>query len=855
MNNTPHSNFVFDIADIDARDTSRFGGKATGLARMASAGIPIPPAFVISTDAYKAYRDRNSEVLSELMSDVSRALIRLEAATGKNFNGSGLPLLVSVRSGAKISMPGMMDTVLNLGLSASTAYSLANTIGNAAFAVDTWMRFWKMFAEIVLHADVDDLLADTEAAKARAELDGTLEAFEALEREVVSVLKTQGIEASTDPRIQIEQAIVAVFESWESRRAKSYRDHHGIPHELGTAVTVQSMVFGNMDSQSGSGVAFTRNPNTGANKLYGEYLTGCQGEDLVSGVTTPVDLADPKGLPPALLKQLTVYGHTLEKLYRDAVDIEFTVESSRLYLLQVRPAKRTAQAAVQIAVDMASDKFLAPKDALKLVTVEQIKRLLRPTFDNDAVEKAKDLAVGVGSSPGHASGKAVLDSDRAADLAAAGEPVILLRPTTSPQDIRGMLAGQGIITAAGGALSHAAVVSRALDKPCVVGCETISVDLDARTFTINGVTYDEGTTLSVDGTTGKIYLGAIPFQAVGSSQGALGKLLSLADAETNSKFWIAPHSDAEAREVARQNPNGLGVIALTDLLISSGSIENLIDAINELSRGDKGKAIQDRLAHIAYVACHKLILENRATRIDIRLPNVSSPRAQKLINSWAGLAPKLFLPLGEPLLYQSLAQGIADAAKDIGHSGVTVLVGGITDPLELEKFRNELSVHSNVDVGAVVQNMAALQTASQMLTANSILWLDLPEIVRTFHGYPDALLFADDVFDSYTADGYLATNPKVALTPSLYSAISQLLLMSHGREMKRLAVDFGASASPQLIGQLYDAGYRNFGVPAGQYAATRLMLAQRNRKEKSGEEKKRTNSNAPTQSVESNPVA
>src|SRR5258708_25043686 len=367
-------------------------------------------------------------------------------------------------------MPGMMDTVLNLGWQSRSALALSQMAGSAHFALDTWLRFWKMFVEIVLMGGSEHLLDGVAEERSAAESDPSLGSFDVLEAAIVSALKAQGIDASTEPYEQLEQAIMAVFESWGSRRAKSYREHQSISHDLGTAVTIQAMVFGNLDAQSGSGVAFTRNPNTGVHQLYGEYLVGRQGEDLVSGATSPVDLADPKSMSVPLREQLVSHGQILERIYRDAVDIEFTVEKSKLYLLQVRPAKRTAPASVKMAMDMVVEGFLPAKEALKLVSAEQVKRLLRPAFDPDALAAAEELASGVGSSPGHAFGVAVLDSDRAADLAATGERVLLLRPTTSPQDIRGMLSGQGIVTAKGGALSHAAVVSRALDKPCVVGC-------------------------------------------------------------------------------------------------------------------------------------------------------------------------------------------------------------------------------------------------------------------------------------------------------------------------------------------------------------------------------------------------
>jgi phosphoenolpyruvate synthase/pyruvate phosphate dikinase len=335
-----------------------------------------------------------------------------------------------------------------------------------------------------------------------------------LERLILAHVDEHNERVSADPMEQLELAIAAIFRSWDSPRAKAYRQHHGIPDDLGTAVTVESMAFGNADENSGSGVAFTRNPNDGTKALYGEYLVGRQGEDLVAGTHSPVDLTDPKAMDAGLRASLIVIGDRLEGLYRDAVDMEFTVESGRLYMLQVRPAKRTAVAAVRVAADLVAEGLIDVREAVSRINADQIRKLSRPAFDETALAEARLLVQGLGSSPGHAHGRAMLDSDRAAEAAAKGEPVILMRPTTSPKDIRGMLSAGGVVAATGGALSHAAVVSRALDKPCVVGCESIDIDLARRIFTIGGELFYEGDEISVDGGAGRIYSGAVKLRAV-----------------------------------------------------------------------------------------------------------------------------------------------------------------------------------------------------------------------------------------------------------------------------------------------------------------------------------------------------
>jgi pyruvate,orthophosphate dikinase len=501
---------VHHLADLDPSDTTLLGGKGAGLGRMHRRGLPVPPAFVVDTDACRVHRQTTA--LPDGLTDAVRAAIaRLESLTGKGFaGGDGLPLLVSVRSGAKVSMPGMMDTILNLGLDRDSVLRLAAATGDAAFAVDTWVRFWKLFAEIVLDVDGETLAGSVEAQRAAAVRDLTAATAGALEDAIVAALTEAGAEVSTDPHEQLTAALRAVFASWDSRRAVAYRKHHGIDDDLGTAVVVQAMVFGNLPGRSGSGVAFTRCPKTGVNALFGEFLAGGQGEEVVAGTATPVNLAEPNPRWAAIIDELEAHGRTLEQEYRDALDIEFTVEDGTLYLLQVRAAKRTAAAAVRTALDLVDEGLVDPPTALRRLTAEQVNTLLAPAFMPDALAAATPLVTGIGASPGHAVGVAVLDSDRAAARAAAGEDVILVRPTTSPQDLPGMLAAKAVVTARGGATSHAAVVSRSLDKPCVCGCADLQVDPAAGVFLVEGVKYEEGMQLSVDGATGRVYAAHLP---------------------------------------------------------------------------------------------------------------------------------------------------------------------------------------------------------------------------------------------------------------------------------------------------------------------------------------------------------
>ncbi|MBB3180966.1 pyruvate, phosphate dikinase [Variovorax sp. Sphag1AA] len=817
--------FVRPVADIDPDDTARYGGKATGLARMAAAGIPVPPAFVIGTDGYQAFRDEGG-LPEALRAQAMDAIGLLERATGRRFGmgAEASPLLVSVRSGAQISMPGMMDTVLNLGITARGAQRLGHDSGNPAFALDTWLRFWRMFCDIVLDLD-GDAIAETLAPELQAVREqGDDAAWQGLERAVLEAVRAEGVEdVQADPHWQLQRAIGAVFESWDSRRARAYRAHHKIDDALGTAVTVQAMVFGNFDARSGSGVAFTRNPNTGARELYGEFLLGRQGEDLVSGSATPVSITEPGAMREAHREELQAHGQRLEKLYRDAVDIEFTVEGDQLYFLQVRPAKRTAQAAVVTAVELVDDRIISPSEALRKVSVEQLKKLLRPSFESAALQAAPILVEGIGASPGHAWGVAVLDADRASERAATGERVVLLRPTTSPQDIRGMLASDAIVTARGGALSHAAVVSRALDVPCVVGCEGIEIDPAAGRFTIGGQVFEEGMALSVDGATGRIYAGHLPIEGGADAGEHIDRLLDWADDVSEANFWTADVGPADVDAALRHATAGLGVVALTDLMIGVGDLARFIEAINDLSRSPEDTTVHRRITELTKAACAPLLAKAAQSPVALRLPNLGSPRAQRMIDTWASLAPRLFLPLGLKGFYMSMLRGIAQALQESGHPRLTVLAPALGDVQELEAFCRAARSADLSSVGVMLQSPSGLFSGEAMTQTGAALWLDIREIIRTFHGYPSALSFGDEVFEDYLADGYLGYNPRTRLGPELRGVLQRL---AQSPNAAQVGVECGDGTALSLIEDLYALGLRIFSLPVGAIAGARLGLGQ-----------------------------
>lgn len=815
--------FVREITESEVEDSRRFGGKASGLSRMAAVGIPIPPAFVVGIGGFRHFRANGGQIGSDLLSEVLDSLRHLEKMSGRSFSGQDRPLLVSVRSGSPISMPGMMDTVLNLGLTSRSAFRLARSSGGPDFALDTWMRFWRMFTDIVLGLDPSDLTEAVKKAEARARSELSQPAFDDLEQSILAHIDSSGEVVSADPYKQLERAIEAVFRSWDSARAKAYRAHHRISDDLGTSVTVQAMVFGNADCKSGSGVAFTRNPNDGSKMLYGEYLIGRQGEDLVSGTHTPIDLADPGVLDNGLRESLIQHGRTLEALYSDAVDIEFTVETGRLYLLQVRPAKRTAIAAIKIAEDLVAENLITPKAALARISVEQVRKVSRPTFDEAEFAAARLLTQGLGSSPGQSHGAAILDADRAAERAASGEAVILLRPTTSPQDIRGMLSANGIITAKGGALSHAAVVSRALDRPCIVGCEGINIDLDKRTFAIGGTIYTEGDKISIDGTTGGVFAGAIKLQTGGGSVPSLRRVLDWADTASGASVWAAARSAAEVGEARLGGASGIGVAGLTDLIIAQGNIDRFVELTAAMGAAKPVSGASAATSEIVKKACLPILSAADQMPVHIRLPRVSSDRARQLIANWQELPPSFFLPLGSPSYLQSILAGISAAANEAGHQDVTALIGGIAGPRESDAFAAEIERVGHLKAGATIQNVVALDAVRELCQSGKPLWIDIAEIVRTTHGFPVEVQQSLEALDRYAESGRVEHNPFRQPAGFLATLLKGILAGTSSQVSAMIGID-GAGCPSELLSELHHLGFRRFAVPVVRRDETRFLL-------------------------------
>jgi pyruvate, orthophosphate dikinase len=575
------------------------GGKGAGLAEMTLAGLPTPPGFTITTEACNDYFAAGERLPDGLWNDVLEAMQEVERRSGKGFGDAKNPLLVSVRSGAKFSMPGMMDTVLNLGLNEETLGGLIALTGNERFGWDAYRRFIQMFGRIVMDVKAERFDEVLEERKRRhgeraQDTDLTVDDLRTLVDDFKGIVKTDtGRDFPTDPNEQLDLAIKAVFASWFGQRARDYRKFNKIPDDLGTAVNVVTMVFGNMGDDSGTGVAFTRDPNTGADVLFGEYLTNAQGEDVVAGIRTPQKIAEMERALPEAFAEFQRIGKRLESHYRDVQDLEFTIEKGRLYMLQTRSAKRTAAAAVRIAVDMVNDGTISKEEAVGRIEPAHVEQLLRATFDPAALKGATKIVNGLNASPGAAVGRAVFDADDAVEWVNRGEKVILVRVETSPDDFHGMAVSQGIITARGGATSHAAVVARQIGKPCVAGSSDLLVDYKAKgaQCAVTGQTFKEGDWVSLDGSTGALYQGALPtVEARFEDQPELQTVLGWADEIRRMGVWTNADKPEEAAQARSYGAQGIGLCRTEHMFREGERLEIVRGAILVANKATRAKA-------------------------------------------------------------------------------------------------------------------------------------------------------------------------------------------------------------------------------------------------------------------------
>ncbi len=684
--------YLFKEGNADMRNL--LGGKGANLAEMTNIGLPVPQGFTVTTEACTRYYQDDQTIGEDIVAQINEALAKTEEICGKRFGDLDNPFLVSVRSGARASMPGMMDTILNLGLNDVAVRGLAKQTGNERFAYDSYRRFIQMFSDVVMEIKkslFEAALDEVKAAKG-AKFDTDLNAEDmkqVVEKFKGIYLKEKGEEFPQDPKVQLMEAIKAVFRSWDNPRAIYYRRMNDIPGSWGTAVNVQSMVFGNMGEDSGTGVAFTRNPATGENKLYGEYLINAQGEDVVAGIRTPQPISTLEQAMPEVYKQFSTIANTLEKHYRDMQDMEFTIEHGKLYMLQTRNGKRTAAAALKVAVDLVDEGMLTPEEAVLKVEPKQLDTLLHPNFDTDALKKANVIATGLPASPGAAAGKVYFTAADAADAGRNGIAAILVREETTPEDIEGMDFSRGILTARGGMTSHAAVVARGMGRAAVVGCGELRINEAAKTLTVGGKVYHEGDEISLDGSTGKVYGELVP-TVEASVSGDFARLMEWADAARTLKVRTNADNPRDTKQAVAFGAEGIGLCRTEHMFFDSDRIA----AVREMILADTVEQREKALAKILpmqqgdFEAMYKA-LEGRPMTIRYLDP-----------------------PLHEFLPQKSMTDEIAAIAKEL-HTTSEKIVEKID---ALHEF-NPMMGHRGCRLAVTYPEIAVMQTRAVMQAA------------------------------------------------------------------------------------------------------------------------------------------
>ena len=749
--------YLFSEGKGDMREL--LGGKGANLAEMTNLGMPVPQGFTISTEACTKYYDDGKLIAPEIEKDIFDYLAKLESITGKKFGDRSNPLLVSVRSGARASMPGMMDTILNLGLNSDVVEGFADLTGNPRFAYDSYRRFIQMFSDVVMDVSKSNYekIIDQVKEEKGVEFDSDLDAddMKNLAKLFKEYYKSQkGTDFPEDPKVQLLESVKAVFRSWDNPRATVYRRMNDIPYSWGTAVNVQSMVFGNMGDTSGTGVAFTRDPSTGERKLYGEFLMNAQGEDVVAGIRTPQSIDQLAEVMPDVYNQFVSIANNLEEHYRDMQDMEFTIENTKLYMLQTRNGKRTAQAALKIAVDLVNEKVLSPEEAVMKVDPKQLDSLLHPQFDDDALKAAKALASGLPASPGAACGKVYFTAEDAVAASEKGEKVLLVRLETSPEDIEGMNAAEGILTVRGGMTSHAAVVARGMGTCCVAGCGDITMHEEEKYFTVGGATIKEGDYLSLDGSTGNIYLGAIK-TVEASVSGDFAVLMGWADGIRTLKVRTNADTPHDAEQAYSFGAQGIGLCRTEHMFFNSDRIAAMREMIVSTSEAQRRVAL-DKLLPMQrsdfegiYKAMHGLPVTIRlldpplheflpTAKDDIEAlakeMNLSIERLNEIIASLHEFNPMMGhrgcrLAVSYPEIAEMQTRAIIEAAINVNKGGLNV-IPEIMIPLvgEINEFKYVKSI--------------VVQTADEIIAKAGI---KLDYQVGTMIEIPRACVTADEI--------------------------------------------------------------------------------------------------------------
>ncbi|WP_406835511.1 pyruvate, phosphate dikinase [Streptomyces sp. AHU1] len=837
--------YVYDFAEGGRDLAGLLGGKGANLAEMARLGLPVPPGFTVTTDACRAFLATGTEP-DGLMREVSDHLTTLEEAAGRRLGQPDDPLLLSVRSGARFSMPGMMETILDIGLTDESVLGLAKTSGNERFAWDSYRRLVQMFGSTVMGVDgslFEGVLDDLKRARgAASDLDLTAEDLAGLVESYRNLVRQEtGEYFPQSPAEQLRRAVLAVFESWNGERARIYRHREHIPDDLGTAVNVQTMVFGNLGADSGSGVAFTRDPATGRPGLYGDYLANAQGEDVVAGIRNTVPLTALAELDPVSYEQLRSHMSTLETHYRDLCDIEFTIERGRLWMLQTRVGKRTAEAAFAIATELADEGLITPDESLARVSGEGLARLMFPRFDTSAVGKA--LAHGLPASPGAAVGAAVFDSAEAVRRSAAGEKVVLVRQETTPDDLPGMIAAQAVLTSRGGKTSHAAVVARGMGRVCVCGAEEITVDTGARRFTVGATVVEEGTVVSVDGSEGAVYLGAAPlvdsavmryFETGERSDalvGAVAGVMERADGARRLEVRANADTPEDAARARRFGAQGVGLCRTEHMFLGERRklVEAMILASDEtereralgallpLQRKDFSGILEamdglpvtirlidpplhEFLPDRTELAVRIAAVEGRGERPDPHdtdlLGAVSRMHEENPMLGLRGVRLGLVVPGLVAMQVRAIAEAVVERTRAGGRPRAEImvpLVGAVEElrieRAEVERVLAEVSQESGVPVrlpvGTMIELPRAALTAGRIAEEAEFFSFGTNDLTQTTWGFS-----RDDVeaefFSAYLDKGIFATSPFETLDRD---GVGRLV---------RIAVDEGRATRPDL---------------------------------------------------------
>jgi len=828
---------VYLFEEGRANMKSLLGGKGSGLAEMTRIGLPVPPGMTITTEVCRQYYKVGNQFPAGLMEQMKAGLAAIEQKTDKKFGDATNPLLLSVRSGAIFSMPGMMDTILNLGLNDVTVEGMATATANRRFAFDAYRRFIQMFGDVVLEIhkhDFEELLTKCKEQQG-VKYDQELSA-EALSDLVTAykklVVDRSGRPFPQEPMEQLFMSVEAVFRSWNNERAIVYRNLNRISHDLGTAVNVQAMVFGNMGDDCGTGVAFTRNPSTGEKALYGEFLTNAQGEDVVAGIRTPRPISELKDQMPEMYKQFVKAADTLEHHYKDMQDIEFTIERGRLYMLQTRNGKRTGQAAVQVAYDLVHENILTPAEAIMKVEPAHIEQLMHRRIDPSA--KLDVIAKGLPASPGAASGAVVFDANTAAKKAAEGVKTLLVRMETTPEDIHGMVAAQGILTSRGGMTSHAAVVARGMGKPCVCGCDALRIDYEKQTATVAGHVINAGDILSIDGTTGRVILGSVPvIDALFSKE--YDQILRWADSLSRMKVRANADTPEDATRAREFGAQGIGLTRTEHMFMGADRLPH----VQRMILAETPAQRQEPLSHIQKMQeddfygilkamhgfpvtirlldppLHEFLPNYESVLVDVVELRITGKDPQRLAEQEILLAkiremhefnPMLGhrgcrLGITHPDVYDMQARAILNAAARLTREGVKVLPE-IEIPLtidfhEMDFFKTRIdamakelmikeNVHFEYSVGSMIEMPRAALLAGELAEISDFFSFGTNDLTQTTFGFS-----RDDAegkfMDAYLEKRILKDNPFIILDRR---GVGQLM---------RMTVEAGRTAKPDLL--------------------------------------------------------